>query len=168
MDLIERHFKNRKIIITTHHVFFFSILADWLKKGGKKDSYKKHLQLHILKNTDEGIKFVGHDSDVFLYHLELLQTLKKAIDENMLFAYHFAILRQILENISSFLGVGRFSYVLEQIGFTDIEEIAQIMNTMSHKNIFRYEAKEMVPDNERIFKDIFKRIQDKYNFTLHR
>lgn len=167
MDLVERHFHDRKIIITTHHVFFFSILADWLKKGGKAGSYNKQLQLYILKKNDDGIRFVSHNSDVFLYHLVLLQTLKKAIDEDMLYAYHFAILRQVLENISSFLGVGRFSYVLEHIGFSDIEEIAQIMNTMSHKNVFRYEAKELVPDNERIFKEIFERIQNKCSFVIH-
>ncbi|KAA6315536.1 hypothetical protein EZS27_034020, partial [termite gut metagenome] len=154
MDLVERHFKNRKIIITTHHIGFFSILFDWLKKGEKAASYKNQLQLYILKKNDTGIQFISPNNDVFLYHLELLQTLKKAIDEDMLYAYHFAILRQVLENISSFLGVGRFSYVLEQIGFTDKDEIAQIVNTMSHKNVFRYEAKELVPDNEQIFKEI--------------
>jgi len=56
---------------------------------------------------------------------------------------------------------------LEQIGYTDIDEIAQIVNTMSHRNVFRYEAKFLVPDNERVFKEIFNRIQNKYNFVLH-
>jgi hypothetical protein len=167
MDLIDRHFKKRKIIITTHHIGFFSILADWLQKGEKATSYKDQLQGYILKKNDSGVQFVSPKSDVFLYHLELLQSLKKAIDEDLIYAYHFALLRQVLENISSFLGVGRFAYVLEQIGFTDIDEIAQIVNTMSHKNVFRYEAKALVPDNERMFKDIFTRIQNKYNFVLH-
>jgi hypothetical protein len=167
MDLIERHYQNRKIIITTHHIGFFSILFDWLKKGEKADSFKKQLKPYILKKNDTGIRLVNHDSDVFLYHLELMQILKKAIEEEMIYAYHFAILRQVLENISSFLGVGRFSYVLELIGFMDIDEIAQIVNTMSHKNVFRYEAKEMVPDNERKFIEIFERIQNTYNFVLH-
>ncbi len=167
MDLIDRHFATRKIIITTHHIGFFSILADWLQKGEKAGAYKNHIQGYILKKNEAGIQFVNPKNDVFLYHLELLQTLKKAIDENELYAFHFALLRQVLENISSFLGVGRFSYVLEQIGYTDIDEIAQIVNTMSHRNVFRYEAKFLVPDNERVFKEIFNRIQNKYNFVLH-
>ena len=167
MDLVDRHFNNRKIIITTHHIGFFSILFDWLKKGEKTDAYKNKLQFYILKKNEEGTQFINPNNDVFLYHLELMQTLKKAIDEDKLFAYRFALLRQVLENISSFLGVGRFSYVLEQIGFTDADEIAQIVNTMSHKNVFRYEAKELVPDNERRIKEIFNQIQRKYNFVLH-
>lgn len=167
MDLIDNHFQDRKIIITTHHVGFFAILCDWLKKGEKASSYTNDVQLHILKKSNGALQLLGHDKDVFLYHLELLQTLKNAIDQDQLFAYHFAILRQVLENIASFLGVGRVSYVLEQLGFDDTDEIARIVNTLSHKNAFRYEAKILVPDNETLFKEIFSKIQGKYHFVLH-
>lgn len=121
----------------------------------------------ILKKSDGELKFIDYKKDVFLYHLELLQILKHAIDDQKLFAYHFAILRQVLENISSFLGVGRISYVLEQIGIEDVDDIARIVNTLSHKTVFRYEAKELVPDNEEMFLDIFNKLQNKYNFILH-
>ncbi len=167
MELIDRHYKTRKIIITTHHIGFISILSDWLKKGEKADSYKKDIQIYILKKKADEIKFASPKSEVLLYHLELLQTLKNAIDSDSLYAYHFAILRQVLENISSFLGVGRIAYVLEKIGYDDSEDISRIVNTMSHKNVFRYEAKELVPDNEQLFKEIFERIQNKYTFELH-
>jgi len=60
-----------------------------------------------------------------------------------------------------------YSYVLEQIGIEDVDDIARIVNTLSHKTVFRYEAKELVPDNEEMFLDIFNKVQDKYNFILH-
>ena len=167
LNLIDTYFADRKIIITTHHVGFFSILSDWLKKGEKASSYKKQLKFFILKQNDKELQLLNHDDDVFLYHLELMKTLNEAIRRDELYAYHFAILRQILENIGSFLGVGRFSYVLEQIGLTDSDEIARIINTLSHKNVFRYEAKALVPDNEKLFKDFYERLQRKYNFELH-
>ena len=167
MDLIEDHCDERKIIITTHHVVFFSILADWLTKGEKASLYKTKTKMLILKKLNDELNFFDCKKDVFLYHLELLQILKHAIDDKKLFAYHFAILRQVLENISSFLGVGRISYVLEQIGVEDVDDIARIVNTLSHKTVFRYEAKELVPDNEEIFLDIFNKLQNKYNFILH-
>lgn len=167
MDLIDEHYEQRKIIITTHHVGFFSILSDWLTKGEKASSYKKHTKKYILKNTATELKLLNHDKDVFLYHLELLQLLQHAVNDRKLYAYHFAILRQVLENISSFLGVGRFSYALEQIGIEDTDEITRIVNTLSHKTVFRYEAKEMVPDNEALFLDIFNKIRNKYNFVIH-
>lgn len=167
MNLIEEHCDERKIIITTHHVGFFSILVDWLTKGEKASSYKNKTKMMILKNSDGELNLIDCKKDVFLYHLELLQILKYAIDEKKLFAYHFAILRQVLENISSFLGVGRISYVLEQIGIEDVDDRARIVNTLSHKTVFRYEAKELVSDNEDTFLDIFNKLQNKYNFILH-
>lgn len=167
MDLIDEHYKQRKIIITTHHVGFFSILADWLTKGEKANAYRKYIQMYILKNTINDLEFLSCDKDVFLYHLELLQLLQHAVNDKKLYAYHFAILRQVLENISSFLGVGRISYVLEQIGIADSDEIARIVNILSHKTVFRYEAKEMVPDNEELFLDVFNKLQNKYNFIIH-
>lgn len=167
MDLIDKHFEQRKIIITTHHVGLFSILSDWLRKGEKASSYKKNVKEFILKKDNKRLQLCACDKDVFLYHLELLQTLKIAIDGQELYAYHFAILRQVLENISSFLGVGKISYVLEQIGIEDPNTIARIVNTLSHKTVFRYEMKEMVPDNVDLFTDIFNKIQQKYNFVIH-
>ena len=167
MNLIDNHFKSRKIIITTHHIGLFAILADWLGKGEKAASYKKDLQLHIFKREGNSVNLLSPQKDVFLYHLELLQTVKNAVENNRLYAYHFALLRQILENVSSFLGVGRISYVLEQIGMTDPDEISTIVNTLSHKTVFRYEAIEMVEDNVRRFKEIFAKLMDKYNFVIH-
>lgn len=125
------------------------------------------MQLYILKKDEAGIDFHSPNNEVFLYHLELLQILKKAIADDRIYAYHFALLRQILENIASFLGVGQFAYVLKQIGLTDTDEIARIVNTLSHKTVFRYEAKELVPDNKVLFKNIFDGIITKYNFVLH-
>jgi len=167
MDLIDRHYKDRKIIITTHHFGFISILYDWLTKGEKSGKYKNQVKTYILKKSDKLIQLVNPDREVFLYHLELMQILDKAIKDDKLYAYHFALLRQVLENIASFLGVGRISYVLEKIGLGDSDRITQVVNTMNHKNVFRYEAKELVPDNEELFKEIFNKIQSTYNFVLH-
>lgn len=167
MDLVDRHFSERKIVITTHHVGFFSILFDWLKKGEKAASYKNAVQFHILKKRDDGVQLLSCNKDVFLYHLELMQTLDTAIKNDELYAYHFALLRQVLENISSFLGVGRILFVLEQIGLDDSEDVVKAVNTLSHKNVFRYEAKALVSDNESLFREIFQKLQDKYNFVLH-
>jgi hypothetical protein len=167
MDLIDNHYKNRKIIITTHHFGFFAILADWLTKGEKSSSYKNHIQMHILKQSNEALSLSKPDKDVFLYHLELLQILKNAIDEEKLYAYHFALLRQILENISSFLGVSGISHVLRQIRIDDPDEVARIVNVLTHKNVFRYEAIDLVEDNVRLFKNVFNALMGKYNFIIH-
>lgn len=110
---------------------------------------------------------------VWLYHLRMLQVLDKAIQddadenvENGLEVYHMAILRQVLENISSFLGVGRIGFVLEQIGYTkeEADRIALEDNALTHRNVYFPQSDVMVPDNKDMLKDIFQRIIDKYHF----
>lgn len=166
-ELIEKHFGNRKIIVTTHHVGMFSILCDWLMKGEKADKYKKKVKAGILSGKNGTISLETHRSDVFLYHLRVLQVLEQALKDNDVRAYHFAMLRQLLETVSSFLGVGRVSYALERIGFGDTEEVNRMMNALAHKNVYYYESDLVVPDNLELFKAIFGKLNAHYAFVTH-
>jgi len=165
-DLIETHYQNRRFIITTHHVGFFSILTDWLTKGEKSEKYKKLTKLYILSQKSGSLALENPKSDVFLYHLHLLQTLDKAETEG-LFTFHFGLLRQVLENIASFLGVGQFSYVLTQIGIEDVTQVARIINALSHQKVYYYQAEVMNQDNQDLFRQVLSAIKAKYNFKLH-
>lgn len=170
-ELILKHFENRKIVITTHHVGLYSILSNWLTKGDKaskfKDGNRSKVKQLVLSRKDEVVSLDPVRNSVFLYHLHLLQTLDKADQDDSLVSFHFALLRQALENIASFLGVGRFSYVLEQIGIVDQVEITNIINTLAHEQVYRYTTEKMTPDNEIVFKNIFGKLKSKYNFVLH-
>ena len=166
LDLIDAHFAKRKLIITTHHIGLFSILFDWLKKGEKAGAYSKATKPLVLSLKDDQLSLKSHDKEVFLYHLHLLQMLKEA-RESEIQAFHFAMLRQVLENIASFLGVGRVGYVLEQLGFKSEERVLEIVNFLSHKNVYRYESAVVVPDNKKLFEDIFDGLMDRYKFVLH-
>jgi hypothetical protein len=165
-DLIEKYYQNRKFIITTHHIGFFSILADWLTRGEKSSRYKDITKLLILSNKDGNLSLESPKGDVFLYHLHLLQTLEK-VQEEQLYTFHFALLRQILENIASFLGVGQFGYVLNQIGIDDIEQVTRIINALSHQKVYHYQTEVMNPENTELFKEVFGKLKAKYNFKLH-
>lgn len=170
-DLIESQFEKRKIIVTTHHLGLFSILSDWITKGEKSDKFKKGKQplykLYILSSKSGSLELESCRNDVFLYHLRLLQVLSLARAANDVRAYHFALLRQVLENISSFLGVGQFSYVLNQIGIGDPNRVADIVNALSHKKVYYYESDFVVADNLAIFEEVMEGLLSKYNFVLH-
>jgi hypothetical protein len=171
LDLIESHFEKRKIIVTTHHIGLFSILSDWLAKGEKSDKFKKNkkplYKLHILSSRSGELELMSHRSDVFLYHLRVLQKLSEAHKAKDVRSYHFALLRQVLENVASFLGVGQFSYVLRQIGIDEADEVARIVNMLSHKTVYYYESDLVVPDNQVLFSNVMDRLLAKYNFVLH-
>lgn len=170
-DLIESQFEKRKIIVTTHHLGLFSILSDWITKGEKSDKFKKNgkplYKLHILSSKSGELELESCRNDVFLYHLRLLQVLSLAQQNNEVRAYHFALLRQVLENVASFLGVGQFSYVLNQIGINEPNRIADIVNALSHKKVYYYESDIVVKDNLDIFEEVLVGLRSKYNFVLH-
>ena len=180
-ELIKKHYETRKIIITTHHIGFATILGNWLTDPsnhfrGNKGNNKYQLRGLSLDNGD--YSFVSFaDKAVWLYHLRMLQVLDKAIQddadensENGIEVYHMAILRQILENISSFLGVGRISFVLEQIGYSkeEADRIALEDNALTHRNVYFPQSDIMVPDNKNLLKDVFNRIIEKYHFDYKR
>lgn len=168
LDLIETHYESRKIIVTTHHIGLYSILYDCLKKGEKSDNYKKKTRACLLSGKTGSLTLETERKDVFLYHLRVLQLLEQAQSSGGgVRAYHFALLRQVLENVASFVGVGRVGYVLEQIGFDDQDDVARMINALSHKKVYYYESDVLVQDNLDMFNAIFTRLKDKYGFRLH-
>lgn len=166
-ELIEKYHPKRKIIITTHHVGFFSILAGWLRKGGQREKYQDILKICILSGKTGGLSLETDRKDVQLYHLRLLQVLEQARKADDLRAYHFALLRQVLENIASFLGKGQFGYVLSQIGIDDPNDAADIINTLSHKKVYYYETDLLLPDRRAMLENVLAKLQNKYNFALN-
>ena len=60
--------------------------------------------------------------------------LNKSHETGQIESYNFVLLRQLLENISSFLGVsGSFNYPLSVVNIEKPEEIVQLINEQSHK-----------------------------------
>ena len=173
-ELIEKFYDKRKIVITTHHIGFATILGNWLSdpnnpfRGRGRNKYA----LKGLENNKGELSLVSFERHaVWLYHLKMLQVLSKAIQEdketgNGIEVYHMAILRQILENISSFLGAGRVSYVLEEIGYSKEEanRIALEDNALTHRNVYYPQSDIMVPAHKELLKDIFNKISEKYHF----
>lgn len=180
-ELIKKHYETRKIIITTHHIGFATILGNWLTDPSnpfRGNKGKNKYQLRGLSLDNGEYSFVSFaDKAIWLYHLRMLQVLDKAIQddaddssENGIEVYHMAILRQILESISSFLGVGRIGFVLEQIGYSkeEADRIALEDNALTHRNVYFPQSDVMVPDNKNLLKDVFNRIIEKYHFDYKR
>ena len=172
-ELAEQHFEKRKIIITTHHMGLFTILQDWFSKGGKaakfreadKDRTPKY-KLGILELKKDVAKLTNTKKGVMLYHLKLLQMLEDATKTPLSF-FHFAMLRQTLEVISSFLGKPYFGYVLQQIEIPNPDDVANVINSHSHKKVYSYQSEVIHEADKAIFNDVFKRLQSKYKFSLH-
>jgi wobble nucleotide-excising tRNase len=163
---IETHYDDKRIIITTHHIGLFSIMANRLTKGEKSGRYKNLTALKILKRVNGVPTLVTPRRNVFLYHLHLLQVLDDASREQ-LYTYHFALLRQLLENIASFLGTGRTGHTLNEIGIVNVEEVLTVINTHSHKSVYYDQTELMSAAEESQFNDVFSKLVDKYKFQFY-
>ncbi len=167
LELIKANYlKKQKMIISTHHIGLFSILATWLKSDDSKGGVGKLTKTVILKNRNGELSFKGTNSDVFLYHLHLLQTLKEA-KSNQLYKYHMVLLRQVLENINSFLGSRKMGRILNDIGIKDVDRIADEINSLSHKQAYQYQFNEMTDIEESLFNEVFDKLMTTYNFEIH-
>lgn len=167
LELIEKHFSHRKIIITTHHIGFATVISDYLKKGEKADKYKKKYSIKLLECKDGNYSLVNPGNDVLLYHLRLLQIVDIAIKDDKLDLYHMAMIRQLLENISSFLGTGQLKYSLKVIGFEDTDRIATITNALTHQKVYYPQSTVMVEDNKAIIREVFEKLMRTFQFVLH-
>lgn len=186
LDLFEQNCDDKKIVVTTHHMGLFSILQDWLTKGENADKFKiKTLQTKKVKNIDVTkeiltekylIRFLEKKEDVFklvsrkkgvhLYHLVLIQLLHEAIILENINTYHFVLLRQLLESIASFLGEGRFSYVLDKINLVDSSKKADMINALSHEKIFKQKLAIVSGEDKILFEEIFEAITKNFPFSV--
>ncbi|WP_185225843.1 AAA family ATPase [Chryseobacterium indologenes] len=164
--LINDTYPKKKIILTTHHIGLFSILADRMLKGQKSEKYKSDTAIFLLeRNGNEELRLNKKDG-AFLFHLHLLKTLDQAA-KTELFSYHFVLLRQLLENISSFLGKGGIGYSLSQIELDeDPNVIGDRINSLSHKDSYKTQSNKMSENEENLFKDILEKIILKYKFKF--
>ncbi len=162
---IETHYEKKRIIITTHHIGLLSILANRLTKGEKSGRYKNLTGIRILKKIDGELVLETPKSNVFLYHLHLLQVLDEARKEQ-LYTYHFSLLRQLLENISSFLGTAKTGRTLSKIGIENVDDVMVVINTHAHKNVYYHQTEMMNATEQNYFNDIFAKLVEKYQFVF--
>lgn len=172
MDIVKDNFAKKKLVITTHHSGLFSILIDRLRKSADSERYKKITQTYILgKSADGELTLSKYGKDVFLIHLYLYKLIRDNIEAakqtNILQSYNFVLLRQLLENISSFRGrSGSFSFALEGIGIEKVPELVNLINEQSHKDIYYYQTGIMPPSQREAFENIVGKIETTYKFHI--
>lgn len=152
----------KRLIITTHHIGLFSILSDRLMNSANKNLSKRN----ILSIHNGELTLKNYDKDVFLYHLYLMQVFDEAKTENKIMGYHFIMLRQLLEIISSFIGTGGIKMALSEIGVADVDMVSNQVNALSHKDA-RPQSADLNPLDADLLIDLYNKIQEKYHFIIH-
>lgn len=171
MDIISSNYEKKKIIITTHHIELFSILVDSLRKANGSKKYRNVTETFIMgKDAKGNLSLSSYGHDVFLYHLHLYKLIVENIQSTQpsgfLDTFNFVLLRQLLENIASFLGKsGNFSFALRWLGFED-SDIADLINEQSHKDVYFYQTHLMPSEQQALFMEIMDRIDKTFRFQI--
>ncbi len=149
-----------KVIISSHHSLFYNIMWNELNETKKLKPYL----LNRVKDTNE-YRLQYTKETPFFHHVAIIKELHQAVETGKLYAYHFNILRNIMEKTSSFLGLKKFSDCIQST--SDEEEIiySRMINILSHGNYSLFEPKEMVDENKEHFRKIFNNFINKYNFN---
>ena len=173
IELIKHYYEQKKIIITTHHIGFTSILVDWVTKGelrnslNARNSENNKYKIYILnKSKDEDYSLDTHKHSVWLYHLRLLQLLDEAIKNDALEIYHAAMLRQLLENITAFVGEKSPSSMLAHLEFPRANELLNQENVLTHRDVYYPQWDIMNNENKKMIKDVVDFLKATFRFVI--
>ena len=125
------------------------------------------LKLYLYKDKDLNIYKLKDIKDTpFFHHIVLYAELKKAIESNQLYAYHFNMLRNLLEKTAAFHGYDKFSDCIQKWE-NDPDNIiyTRVINIMSHGNYSLFDTKELSEDNKGYIKKIFADLKNSYRFN---
>jgi hypothetical protein len=147
-----------KAVISSHHALFFNVVCNELRK----QAHKKY----FLHRPERGVAYMlrATDDTPFFHHVAMLAEVKKAADSGRLYAFHFNVLRGILEKTATFFGNNDFGACIH--GIDDEELYARALNLMSHETYSVYQPVELVEDNKELFKQILEAFLGRYKFVL--
>lgn len=155
-NLLVAENKEIKIIISTHHSLFFNVLFN---EFGRKLKNKRYF-LHY-KGAD-GYALQDTNDTPFFHHIAVLSELKKVVESNKIYTYHFNSLRSILEKTATFFGYDSIDKCIE--GLEDEVLFERAIQLFSHGKYSIFDPVEMGDDNKELFKRIFNGFTEKYDF----
>lgn len=155
--LLRRSIGKVKTIISSHHSLFFNVMCNELKK-------QPHKSYFIYSRNGDGYSLQSTTDTPFFHHVAMLRELKKAADEDRLYANHFNVLRGVLEKTSAFFGFKDFSGCIH--GIEDEVLFSRALNLLSHGDYSLFDPKELTEDNKQLFNSILNGFLERYTFDL--
>lgn len=136
-------------IISTHHVLFFNVLCNEMKKS------RKYFLSREPKAGTAGVAVCETDSTPFLYHLASLVELHEAQRSGALYTHHFNMMRRVMEQTACFFGYQQWEQCIEPEADDPYGTVyKRVIDLMSHGDYSLYEPREMMQEN----KDHFARV----------
>ena len=168
-------FRRIKFVVSSHHALFFHTMLHGLI--GDKKLGRFYLSRNKLTNQLV-LKDMSDSTSPFYYNVAMLSEIKKAIESDKLYTFHFTVLRSVMEKIKEFFGHRDFSIILEGITYKGetynqtafsqeelIEFYSRVVNVLTHQGSMFTPAL-MNDDNKALATAIFNHLVSKYQFEL--
>ena len=167
-------FRRIKFVVSSHHALFFHTMLHGLCADRDLGRY------YLSRNKQKGQLVLKSMSDntPFYYNVAVLSEIKKAIESDMLYTYHFTVLRSVMEKIKEFFGHRDFAIILEGITYKGktydqtafsqeelTEFYSRVMNVLTHQGSM-FTPTLMNDDNKELATAIFNHLVQKYQFVL--
>lgn len=164
-----------KFIVSTHQALFYNVLYNEIRFDRR---IKKKI-FHVMKATDEmederQFKYLLTDVEgdsPFGYHLRVREELRKAIQDDQVEKFHFALFRNLAEKTATFLGYGRWENVLlglDVAGYVitseNIKPYTQLIDLYTHNRHADLEYRELPPHEKNTLINLFNSFDSNYRF----
>ena len=147
-----------RMVVSTHHVLFFNVLCNELRKS-RKYFLSKEL-------NSEGFVVKETDSTPFLYHLASLVELHEAQKSGAVYTHHFNMMRRVMEQTASFFGYARWEECIQPEDDDPNRTVyKRVIDLMSHGDYSLYEPREMIPKNKEHFRRVLTQFLARHPFS---
>lgn len=106
-------YRRIKFVVSSHHALFFHTMLHGLCADKDLGRY------YLSRNKQKGqlVLKTMSDNTPFYYNVAVLSEIKRAIESDELYTYHFTVLRSVMEKIKEFFGHRDFAIILEGITY---------------------------------------------------
>ena len=163
-------FRRVKFVVSSHHALFFHTMLHGLNADKKLGRY----YLSRNKQKDQLVLKSMSDNTPFYYNVAMMSEIKRAIEDDKLYTFHFTVLRSVMEKIKEFFGHRDFALILEGIRYRgetyekteDLTEFySRVVNVLTHQGSM-FTPTMMNEDNKELATAIFNHLVEKYQFVL--
>lgn len=157
-QLVTGSHERLRVVISTHHVLFFNVLCNELKKPRR----------YFLSKGPQAEGFTLHETDStpFLYHLASLVELHEALRSGAIYTHHFNMMRRVMEQTACFFGYAKWEECITAEDDDPNQTVyKRVIDLMSHGNYSLYEPREMLPDNKEHFGRILRQFITRHPFS---
>jgi hypothetical protein len=147
-----------RVIVSTHHVLFFNVLCNELKKSRK----------YFLTRGAQSAGFAVHETDStpFLYHLASLVELHQAERSGALYTHHFNMMRRVMEQTACFFGYATWEECIKPEADDPNQTLyKRVIDLMSHGDYSLYEPREMMAENKEHFGRVLRQFISSHPFS---